>query len=548
MSFGKDLWDQVAIIETYADHGVQFMEKINDFMKQVSTIHAEEARSILKVVKQHKDEIARKSNDKTNATFNKAVLGSTLAQSWQLILTETETTANYKLEICDKIDTEIRKNIKHQGKDNEKMNKQRFDDIRKANVELKKVVDNLEKMQQRYEKTMKDMDMAKTTFENAEKDQNSTKKLIDQLKAEVDKKVVAAHDAGSAYQQCMIQSNVVKNQHFTEILPSILDNIQTADDENKTAFCKSSLQGYVDLNTSVMPKIEKSYQLMTDAVSNINSTSDMDMFIKCFKTNDPYPEDFQMSDTQEIENGKKTFMRGMSKSREDRLEDQIEDQIVSLPAKQGRKKAVDRVKVHEKEIADVEKKRQGVHRLFLAYKEKPTSGSDTKIIDDLVCQKTLLEKRIDTLMLKKYKLLTYISTIDGVSPPELPIPARDRVITTSPLSMASISSPSDRDLTGRSPLENSVSPSKISIQSPLSVPIMPSQPSLGTPVSGKFLGGPSIGQVTVMFEFEAAAGSQEMSIKAGQVLDVIEKQDDGWWRCRHGDQEGYVPGNYTEPV
>ncbi|KAH6570067.1 hypothetical protein BASA60_007938, partial [Batrachochytrium salamandrivorans] len=501
--------DQVAIIETYADHGVQFMEKINDFMKQVSTIHAEEARSILKVVKQHKDEIARKSNDKTNATFNKAVLGSTLAQSWQLILTETETTANYKLEICDKIDTEIRKNIKHQGKDNEKMNKQRFDDIRKANVELKKVVDNLEKMQQRYEKTMKDMDMAKTTFENAEKDQNSTKKLIDQLKAE---------------------------------------NIQTADDENKTAFCKSSLQGYVDLNTSVMPKIEKSYQLMTDAVSNINSTSDMDMFIKCFKTNDPYPEDFQMSDTQEIENGKKTFMRGMSKSREDRLEDQIEDQIVSLPAKQGRKKAVDRVKVHEKEIADVEKKRQGVHRLFLAYKEKPTSGSDTKIIDDLVCQKTLLEKRIDTLMLKKYKLLTYISTIDGVSPPELPIPARDRVITTSPLSMASISSPSDRDLTGRSPLENSVSPSKISIQSPLSVPIMPSQPSLGTPVSGKFLGGPSIGQVTVMFEFEAAAGSQEMSIKAGQVLDVIEKQDDGWWRCRHGDQEGYVPGNYTEPV
>ncbi|KAH6582057.1 hypothetical protein BASA61_008683 [Batrachochytrium salamandrivorans] len=189
MSFGKDLWDQVAIIETYADHGVQFMEKINDFMKQVSTIHAEEARSILKVVKQHKDEIARKSNDKTNATFNKAVLGSTLAQSWQLILTETETTANYKLEICDKIDTEIRKNIKHQGKDNEKMNKQRFDDIRKANVELKKVVDNLEKMQQRYEKTMKDMDMAKTTFENAEKDQNSTKKLIDQLKAEVDKKL-----------------------------------------------------------------------------------------------------------------------------------------------------------------------------------------------------------------------------------------------------------------------------------------------------------------------------------------------------------------------
>ncbi|KAH6567612.1 hypothetical protein BASA60_008972 [Batrachochytrium salamandrivorans] len=190
MSFGKDLWDQVAIIETYADHGVQFMEKINDFMKQVSTIHAEEARSILKVVKQHKDEIARKSNDKTNATFNKAVLGSTLAQSWQLILTETETTANYKLEICDKIDTEIRKNIKHQGKDNEKMNKQ---------------------LKQRWIRKLLQLTMLALLIS-----------------------------------QCMIQSNVVKNQHFTEILPSILDNIQTADDENKTAFCKSSLQGYVE--------------------------------------------------------------------------------------------------------------------------------------------------------------------------------------------------------------------------------------------------------------------------------------------------------------
>eukprot|EP00842_Homolaphlyctis_polyrhiza_P004267 jgi/Hompol1/4841/HPOL_003935-RA len=243
MSFGADLWhgsidsgfvpailtlkrslkDQVKVVESYADHGTQFMEKANDFMKQAAQLEADYAKALQKLAKQHKDEVARKLNDKTNATFNKAVLGSTLSQSWMAILTETEAIASYHIERAEKIDTDIRKSIKHKGKDNEKSNRQHFADIQKANADLRKVIDNLEKMQQKYEKAMKDMDMARVALENASKDPNSTKKMIDQLKADSDKKAAAAQEVGSQYKSCMAESNVAKNKHFRETIPSILD-------------------------------------------------------------------------------------------------------------------------------------------------------------------------------------------------------------------------------------------------------------------------------------------------------------------------------------
>ncbi|KAJ8327162.1 hypothetical protein BDV3_000285 [Batrachochytrium dendrobatidis] len=548
MSFGKDLWDQVPVIESYAEHGVQFMEKINDFMKQILTIQADAARNMQKVTKQHKEEISRKLNEKVNSNFNKAVLGSTLSQTWMLILNETEAIANYKLEVCDKIEADVRKNIKHRAKDNEKINKQYFDDIRKASGELKKTVDNLEKVQQRYEKAMKDMDAAKEAYEKVSADHNSTKKIIDQHKLEADKKATAAQEASIAYKQCMIQSNELKNKHFDEILPNLLDCIQGADMDNRTTFCQTALRNYVDFNISNGPKVEKSYQLMSDTVNNINGKADMELFIRSFQSNDPLPKDFFMSDTQETENSKKTFLRGLSKTREDTYEDQIEDQIVVLPAKQGRKKAVDRAKIHEKEVAEVEKKRQGIESLIHAHKEKSAAG-DTKVMDDLVEQKLLLERRIDTLMMKRHKLLVYVATVDGVSPPDAPIAVQNRVTTASPLTISNFGTPSVIEMVSKmSPSQNSFSSIKPT-QSPTgNAPLMPLSSSICNPGMEKLAGGPIIDRCKVVFEFEAAAGSQEMSVKAGLVLDVIEKQDDGWWRCRYDGKEGYVPGNYTEPV
>eukprot|EP00842_Homolaphlyctis_polyrhiza_P004770 jgi/Hompol1/5294/HPOL_001256-RA len=256
------------------------------------------------------------------------------------------------------------------------------------------------------------------------------------------------------------------------------------------------------------------------------------------KTGDAIPADFAMSDTQESEISKKTFMKGMSKIREDKNDDQAEDQIITLPGKQGRRKAADRAKVLEKEIADVEKMKIGVENLILFNREK---NMDSRAMTDLEEQKIGLEKRIDTLMLKKHKLLVYIASVDGSAPPNLPTPASARSITN-------LSSPSSSKL---SPTVNNSSPSIASQGSAAerqSDHAVLSQ-SHASP-SSIFPKDPVIARAKVLFDFEAAPSSQEMTVKTGEVLLVYEKQEDGWWRCKSEStgRDGYVPGNYTEAL
>jgi hypothetical protein len=67
-----------------------------------------------------------------------------------------------------------------------------------------------------------------------------------------------------------------------------------------------------------------------------------------------------------------------------------------------------------------------------------------------------------------------------------------------------------------------------------------------TEMWGKQPPGHGICKARMLYDFEAAPGSQEVSAPAGLEFDVLEKQDDGWWKARvflDGEwKEGYVPG------
>ncbi|KAL2916814.1 Formin-binding protein 1 [Polyrhizophydium stewartii] len=577
------LQDQVPLVESYADQGAQFMEKVNDFMKQVASIEADYARSMLRVAKQHKDEIMRKASDKSS--FSKAILGSTLSQSWLAVLTETESIANYHLELSEKLDTD------------------HFDEIRKANAELKKWVDAVEKASQKYDRAMKDMESARSEFERANKDQNATKKQVDQLRGDSEKKAVAAQEAGVAYKQCMAQCNEYKNKHFSEIIPGQLDAsldllpgyrlsfrtridtaVQKEDEENRILFSKAALQSHVDLYAAMAPKMERSVQLMTQVIAAIDAKADMDMLVMMNRTGEALPGDLHISDTQEADIGKKTLLRGAQRTRDDKNDDQIEDQIVALPGKQGRRKAADRAKLLEKEALEVDKKRQGIDLLMSVLSEKASASPDARAMDDLLDEKANIEKRIDTLLSKRHKLMVYIAGIDGTAAPEPPTPAHQRAGSFHPRTATSPSPASggtgqtpqqaslDMDLPrskdniagfgmGDSPSSQMSNPfaqmhghSQSLSMSPAAGSAHSQSPSRSVqqekfsgmiPVGDAAVSKPSLGRVRVEYDFEAAPSSHEMTVKAGQILDVLQKQDDGWWLCRGDGREGFVPGNYT---
>jgi uncharacterized protein YegJ (DUF2314 family) len=52
---------------------------------------------------------------------------------------------------------------------------------------------------------------------------------------------------------------------------------------------------------------------------------------------------------------------------------------------------------------------------------------------------------------------------------------------------------------------------------------------------------------TAVYDYEAQA-EEELSLKEGETVYVIENEDSDWWLVRTGDQYGFVPCSYLKTV
>ncbi|KAJ3008072.1 UNVERIFIED_CONTAM: hypothetical protein HDU68_003239 [Siphonaria sp. JEL0065] len=226
-----------------------------------------------------------------------------------------------------------------------------------------------------------------------------------------------------------------------------------------------------------------------------------------------------------------------------------DDSILSQPPKKGRKLAADRVKAFEKDIAESEKKRQAVESLLAVCATKATP--DPKQVSELTFQKETLDLKLDNLGLRRHKLQTYIAGIDKAAPPELPAHLSGK--TVQPISTSPVSYSSGPVVT--SPVVGS------SDDKPKTTSVTNTPANTGATgdavVAGSEWGGnggsnlPGTKKVGKMiYDFQAAPNSQEISAKTGEDVEVVEEQDDGWWKVRvftGGEwKEGLVPGSYTQ--
>ncbi|TPX57212.1 hypothetical protein PhCBS80983_g03976 [Powellomyces hirtus] len=561
-TFGRTLWDQWECVETYTKVGTQSLERFNEFLKRRSEIEAEYAKALQKLASGHK-EAALASKPKEKGGFGMAVMSGTVAQSWLQLLTVTEHTAAFHTSLAEQLDGEMRKSIKSQIKDNDKNFKQQFDDIRKTTLEYRKQVDHLEKTRQKYDKATKDMDAARQAYEGANQDMNKTAKDIEKLRSDAEKKAIVAQDAATAYRQCIEQTNEAKQQFFTETLPNLLDDIQLKDEQNRIDFTRRAFLRYADLLNAQTPSITSSIDAMVSIFSKITANYDSATFVKLCRTNTAIPADFQFEERPLGGTGmgsspvsgsatglsggagvkKNSLSRGFTKSN---LEDESkEDAIVALGvgSKAGRKKAVERVKALEKELADCDKKRTGCETLMSVYRSKPEISQDPKVARDLDDQIASLDARVAGITARKQKLLSYVSAIDGTAILPDGSPLGNSPLAFSPDSVASFRSVDVHAANNSHSNSNHVS-------------MTPSSPShedeyleqeggeTTTPYQPPHPVERAMSRARMLYDFEGAPG--DLSVTAGEEIDVLEKQEDGWWKARvdrgDGPVEGFIPG------
>ncbi|KAI8817102.1 uncharacterized protein EV422DRAFT_622972 [Fimicolochytrium jonesii] len=578
VSFGRHLWDQWESVESYTKVGTQSLERFNEFLKRRAEIEGEYAKALQKLARSHKDEaVTKKGPEKAAGGFGMAIMSGTVSQSWLQLLTVTEHTAAFHTSLAEQLDGEMRKSIKAQIKDNDKLFKQQFDEIRKQTLEYRKQTDNLEKTRLRYDKATKDMDAARQAYEVANQDMNKTAKDIERLRTDAEKKAMLAQECATAYKQCIEQTNQVKDKFYTETIPSILDDIQSKDESSRIDFTKKAFLRYADLLNAQTPSIASSISAMTGIFDKISPTYDSATFVKLCKTGTLPPNDFMFEERALTPNaataGKKTLARGFTKTYLE-AEDNKEDAIVAMPGKHGRKKAVERIKLLDKELSETEKKKQGCETLINVYVSKPEISQDPKVRRDMDDQINGLNAHIDVIKSKKHRLQCYIAQVDGVPAPDPPAGVTVRDSPMTPFTPEHVSGehrgrPESQDsfASSSAALEAGRDARRFSGATGMSSYLGQSQAedSGGEDVyeSSLAVGGGGVGggggvdagedvicKARMVYDFEGAPG--DLSVTAGEELDVLEKQDDGWWKARvyraSGVVEGFIPGNYTEEI
>ncbi|RKO93298.1 hypothetical protein BDK51DRAFT_34406, partial [Blyttiomyces helicus] len=369
------------------------------------------------------------------------------------------------------------------------------------------------------------------------------------LRTDAEKKATLAAEATNQYKQCLVETNVKKDRYYKETIPAILNVMQEGDENNRVAFVKTTLSKYSQVLGEQQPGIKSSIDGMADIFANISGKYDSDLFVKLMRSGEPFPADFQFEEKplKEFSATRKPTTRGLTSSR-DQMDDKQEDAIISMPAKQGRKKAMERIKTLDKDLVEIEKKRNGLDTLGAVYKDKPQLSQDPKVAQDLREQREALDKRSETLILKKHKLMCYIANIDGTPPPDTPACLVGKPLT-SPITPFSDTG-NEEDSPAAASFESHNEEAESEEQSSSAPPPPPPPPGRGAPHDE---GETILGRAKALFDFEATPNSQELTIKAGDELDILEKQEDGWWKVRTADpstmtREGFVPGNYTEEL
>ncbi|KAI8899499.1 hypothetical protein BC833DRAFT_585573 [Globomyces pollinis-pini] len=551
MTFGEDLWDQIKVVESFTSLGTDQMLLMNEFIKSLATVELEYGKTLSKVAKQFKDD-SKKLKDKGEKSMSHKLFGdSVLMKASESLVAGVESLSTIHNEL-NEILTNERKSLKHNAKQLEQLNIQLFERLKQSTNELHTKIDIMEKCHGLYNKEMKELEISAGLYKKSLKDSNTTKKESEKHRIDYEKKLMLAQDTGLKYRKSINETNKLKSIHFTQLVPKTLDEIQSQDEKFRVEYTRDTLIRITNAIISSLPKEISSWQDISERFVSIDGGIDSKSLCEKGKSGYESPEDFSFSDTID-EHNRKVAMKGRMPV--NGVSDDPDELIMMSKTKAGRKKAVERIKALEKEITEVAKERQGIETLLMSYKDL-SNPLDAK--EELTEQRTETESHMNALLIKKHKFHCFINELDGK--PKPPEPA---MVSSSPVK--NFLSPSldishlshAKDYSSAMSVNNELGHSK-DYSSALSVnhekghsKDYSSNLSINNNTqTDSFEKLPSLGRYVALFDFQAVPGGQELALRAGDLIDILSEESDGWTHCRLvlTDQEGFVPSSYIGPV
>uniref|UniRef100_A0A8R1XTG2 F-BAR domain-containing protein n=1 Tax=Onchocerca volvulus TaxID=6282 RepID=A0A8R1XTG2_ONCVO len=568
-----DLWDQIDILASHTQKGIENLEKYGIFLKERAAIEEEYAAKLRALVKKN---LGKKKEDEESAK------AYTFITSFHSILREVESLAGQHEVIAEGLRKDIHPALLTRCATLRAARKNHLNELHIINGVLNASIENMFKFQKNYCKTFKEAEVAHLKYDKAEKNMDLSRADLERAKNNAMQRTQICEDAKQNYAHALQAANQQQHQHYNQLLPQILERLRAVDEE-RISETKSLILQSIEAETKVMNIIQRCYEDMKKAAHSISPSKDSASVVEYYRSGYGHPQPFTFEDfgapsaiitsegTSSVDTMKRPtkngsmvrinrkpsigLFRGSNHSKKDGTID-----FRSYPPQQRCRRLQHEIENIEKEIAKNQQSREGAAKMLQVYKDNPKLGNANDVDSEIV----IYTKKCEVLnqQLVKYKTMLSeaqtelnipISVIGSEPPLRPPPPCQSGLSTPSQSSPRQMSTPSTTVNIHRS------SYSEESISSDGSFPIANLQKATSPESLKKATiveksevyeecDMPALGTCTALYAFEGGSEGT-MAMEEGDEMILLERDEgDGWTRVRHvsSAREGFVPTSYLQ--
>ncbi|XP_043647391.1 formin-binding protein 1-like isoform X7 [Drosophila teissieri] len=567
MSWGTELWDQNENLAIHTNRGIDALDKFANFLRDRVAIETEYAGKLRRLVKNYQP----KKKEEEDNEF-------TSVQAFRNLLKEVGDLAGQREVVSESLQLQIIAGVTLLSKTLREERKKCLSEGATLQQNLTTQLSSLDRAKRNYEKAYRDSEKAVDSYKRADMDLNLSRAEVERYKNVMTAKIQQSDDAKNEYANQLQKTNNLQQQHFSMLLPAVLNRLQELDEKRTRGF-REFIVGAADVESSVAPIIARCMEGIVKAGESINEKEDTFKVIERYQSGFTPPRDIPFEDLSKCDpdsvqeshysNSTSNHLTIRGTMSANKLKKRVgifnifgsnKEDFSDLPPNQRRKKLQAKIAELTQNIAQETKARDGLMKMKIVYEANSSLGNPMTVEGQLNESEHKLEKlKVD---LKKYQgFLEKASQVPTAT--SSPQATRNQLQNGHRTSRHSNGSADDHHDDGddqpddAGSLSSSASPESGLGTSHTSLPGS-GQGSANENAIGEDTYYETevetlnpVGKCRALYPFEASSeGSIPMS--EGEELQVIEiDQGDGWTRVRrennsNGWDEGFVPTSYIE--
>ncbi|XP_068729392.1 formin-binding protein 1-like [Montipora capricornis] len=526
MTWGKELWDQFDLIANHTNAGIDYVEKVSKFVKERCEIETRYAKDLRRLVRSYLPK--KKDEDEKVFSFQKAFTG---------VVKETDDFAGQHELIAESLMDKVYKELHLLHNELKTERRKHLNEGKKVQEALEQSMKSLDASKKAFMKASEEADTALQAFQKADQDMANSRLVIEKFKTVSVEKGQALERARDEYRNQLEQTNSKQALHYSNEMPAVFDDLQKMD-ERRIQRTGELLKDYSNLETKVMPIIQKCLDNIKDYGNSVKGPEDSKILSEQNKTAIEPPKDIQFEEYGKAQTLNRQPQSGIKESKKKKGfgnllrkgkkhgEADLDGRDQALSPGQKLRTCKKKVQQLDSQIAQLKNSREGMEKMVDVYRQNPSLG-DPNTIEQQLSENA---RELDALNEDLHKYQCYLAALENKTAP--PAPEKYSAVNRAQPQAA----PTEDHFDGTPPPPAPAPPPAMLVP-----PVEEPDDDPGE------WGEDDEVQCKVIYDFQAS-NDGELTVSEGEVLFVLEQDHDnsGWTKVLKDEDEGYVPSSYIE--